>query len=88
MMMKKNHEKLSENSPGPLLVINDKGGEVGSIKSVHDLLCLAETGGTGFPNPVAPGFGSSALSLYGKLSGTEFPKPVAPILAVGCSRPM
>jgi hypothetical protein len=45
-------------------VINDKWGEVGSIKSSHDvhLLCLTETGGTGFPNPVAPGSGSSALS--------------------------
>jgi hypothetical protein len=38
----------------------------------------AETGGTGFSNPVAPGSGPSALSLFGRLGGTEFPKPVAP----------
>jgi hypothetical protein len=79
--------------PGPLLVINDKGGKMCRFKAQPSVFCLAlsvKTRWNRFPDLSGTGFSVfvSQLSWSGKLGGTEFPKLVAPVLAVRCNRPM
>jgi hypothetical protein len=83
MMMKKNHEQLSENPQDLYWWSMTKGEEFGSIKSFYDLFCICsicwkwwnrilKPGGTGFWSLNSVSIWQTQWHRVSKTSGTDF----------------